>query len=1047
MKQVLFMLLVLFGSISLTYGQRTVSGKVTDTAGEAVIGANVVVKEANGIGTITDVDGMFQLAVPANGTTLIFSYTGYESQEIAIAGQSVINVQMAEGKLLDEVVVTALGIKRSDRSIGYSVAKVDGNNLRQNSEPDILKGLQGKVAGVDIRLSQGTPGAATKISIRGNTSLFGKNEPLIIVDGVPLNNDQVSTSSQTSGGGAYSSGLSSLDQNDIASINILKGAAAAALYGSRASNGAMVITTKSGSGVANKGLGVTVSSSFSLENIANLPDYQNSYGAGTLLTYANANGSWGPKFGTIDSIPGWPAYLAAYPSLFSSTKMTPYVAQPNNVKNLFRTGRVYDNSISISSGTDKTSLSATASYLTHDGYVPNSNFNRASLSLGGSARLNDKLTVGGNFSYSLTNQTGSVFGENQVAGATSSFARTLFLARNWNLDLPYQDAKGNPLSTNPAQYDNPKWALEHNVVKTIVNRNAAGMRANYEFNSWLSASYNIGTNVSDLSRREVIDIGSRGKGGLGEIIENNYRIREVESNLILTFTPKITDDIGFKGLLGHNVNSRNFDNQLVRGTEIIAPGIYQVKNTKTQIVESNDLTKRRLYGIYTELGFDYKETFFYTFTARNDRSSTLPKDNNSYFYTSHSGSVNLSKVLGFDENQTYLKLRASYAKVGRDANPYSLQNTYNINTPFNGVSSGSVNNVAANPNLKPEFTTDKEVGAEIWLLSRRIGLDAAYYTRISTNMIAPITLPGSSGFQSTFDNFGKMSNKGVELALTLVPVRAKDFEWNLRGVFTKNVNKIEELKEGVQRILLGSVLSDISPYAIPGYAYGTLWGTKSARDEQGNLLVNPANGQLIRDPNPGVIGDPNPDFKLGLSSGINYKGFNLNVLFDYTKGGDLYSVTVNSLLGRGVTKDTEARNGGFVIPGYYGDANTGKPLLDEQGNKIPNTSVLSMNELYFGETFAINSATEWQIYDATVWHLREVSLGYNLPNNWYNKLGIGGINLSVSGRNLWFLAPNLPKYTNFDPESASYGNSNISGIELSAAPTTRRYGINLKVTF
>jgi TonB-linked SusC/RagA family outer membrane protein len=1041
-------------SIHVSGQNLTVTGVVSAEDGSVLPGVSISIKGTTR-GTTSNADGNYSIEAP-NNATLTFSFIGFQSQDVVAGGRSVINVTLRNDvSQLNEVVVTALGIKRESRALGYSVASVDGSQLVRKSEPDPLKALQGRVAGVDIRTSQGTPGAATKIQIRGNTSFFGSNEPLIVVDGIPYNNTQVATSSQTSGGGAYSNGLSSLDPNDIASMNILKGAAAAALYGSRASNGAIIITTKSGSSSpGKKGMEVTYSGSFAAETIANLPDYQNMYGTGSAFRYANSNGSWGSAFASQDSIPVWQDYLTAFPGSFPASGNIPYRAVPNNVKDLFKTGQMWDNSVNITGGNEKSSVSATMSFLKHSGYVPNSGFDRGSIGLGGSTKLDNGLTVNGNFSYSHTNQGGSVFGENQVEGASSSFARTLFLGRNWDFaGLPFEDARGFPVSTANAQYDNPLWAWKHNTVKTNNDRVTGNLGFAYDITSWLSTSYRIGVNQYSMFRREVVDLGSRGSGGLGEIKEANFTNKEIESTFLLNFNPAPVGKFDIKGFLGHNVNSRDNRNQLTTGTQIVAPGIYTITNTKTQVVSASNVSARRLWGIFGEVSVGYDDIAFLTLGGRNDWSSTLPKANRSYFYPNASLAVNMSRVLNIPEETFYGKLKASWSRVGRDADPYSLMNTYQVNTPFNGGSSASIYPTAANPNLKPEFTTDQEIGAEIWALKRRIGVDVALYKRLSKNQIAPITLPSSSGFNATYDNFGEITNKGVEVDLKFIPLQLNNFEWNFHVIYTKNKSIVTALKEGVTLLPIASVLTDIQPVAIYDPArniinqpYGALYGTKAARDEEGNLLINPVTGELVSALEPGVVGNPNPDYKMGFSTGIRYKGLTVNALLDYTKGGDMYSVTVTSLMGRGVTKDTEDRETSWIIPGYYGDANTGLPILVD-GQKVRNTTAVSTNGLYFGNTFAINSPTEMQIYDATLWTLREVSIGYDLPKVWFNKTPIGSANISVSGRNLWYFAPNMPKHTNFNPESASYGSSNVSGIELSAAPTTKRFGVNLRVTF
>ncbi|RBL93191.1 SusC/RagA family TonB-linked outer membrane protein [Chitinophaga flava] len=1051
MKRGLLLWLLVAISVLHSYAQtRTITGRVTDAKDGAPLPGVTVVVKGSGKGVLTAADGTYQFPNVKAGAVMIYSFVGYVSKDVAASGD-VVNVTLDQDKKqLGEIVVTAAGLKRNESSLGYSISTVKPDVLVQKSEPDMLKGLQGKVAGVDIKTSQGTPGAATKINIRGNTSFFGNNEPLIVVDGVPYNNDQVSTSSQTSGGGAYASGLSSLDPNDIASMTVLKGAAAAALYGSRASNGALIITTKSGSAsLSKRKLEVTYTSSLALERVANLPKYQNDYGTGSRFGYANANGSWGAKFGTIDSVDVWPDYLAAFPEKFPASGRIAYKAVPNNVKDLFRTGTMTENSVSVNGGSEKSALSATASYLNQDGYVPNSSFNRANMSVGGITRLTNGLNVSGNFSYSKSNQMGSVFGENQVDGAASSFARNLFLGRNWDIaGLPYEDVNGKPVSTISSQYDNPLWAFKHNTVNTQTDRYIANLKMNYDVLSWFNVSYQLGTNVNSFLRKEVTDIASRGAQGVGRIAQQNYRFSEIESNLIGTFTPKINNDLGLRVTVGHNVNQRTTNSQITTGNGIVVPGIFSMSNTANVLPTEDVLYQRRLWGIFGEVALDYKKYLYLTLTGRNDWSSTLPKSNRSYFYPSVAASFVFTDAFNMHSNiLSYGKLRASWAKVGRDADPYSLGNIFRVNSQYLGVSGAIQVPTAGNPNLKPEFTRDYEVGATLEFLKRLVTLDVAYYNRLSTNQIAPIAIAPTSGFTRVYDNFGSLSNKGVEIDLNVTPIRNKDLTWSIHGVFTKNRSVVESLKEGVDRIQLGGVLNTISPYLEVGKPYGYLRGTLSARDSDGNLLIDPATGQMIRAKDQGMIGDPNADFKAGIGTTVTYKGFFLNALFDMTRGGDIYSVTVSSLLGRGVTLDTRDRENMFIIPGYYGNINNQQPILDAKGEKIRNTTMVSMNELYFGESFGINSATEWNVYDATLYTLREVTLGYDFPKKWFNKAPIGGLTLTLTGRNLWYLAPNLPKYTNFNPEVGSFGNTNIQGIELSGAPTTRRFGVNLKATF
>lgn len=1050
MKKTLLCLLGLLLTAVLFAQNRPVAGKITNEEGKPVQFASVTVKGTT-TGRSADDNGTFSIQAAPN-SILVVSAAGYQTQEVNIGSQSSIAIVLKSQGALSEVVVTALGIRRTDKALGYSVAKVDPENLVQKSEPDMLKSLQGRVAGVDIRSSQGTPGAATRIQIRGNNSFFGNTQPLIIVDGIPYSNDQVTTTSQVTNGGAYSSGIANLDPNDIASMNVLKGSSAAALYGSRASNGVIVITTKSGSARRIKGAQVTFKSSVATESIANLPVYQNDYGAGSQFGYSNANGSWGPAFRTRDSIPAWPTLKAAYPQLFPSANVA-YRPYPNNVKDLFRRGWVYDNSISVNGGNETSAIGLTASYLSHKGYVDYSNYNRANIGLGANTKLGFGLNIGGNFSYSRSNQNGGFFGENQVSGTASLFARTLFPARNWDLNLPFEDLNGLPLQPNVTGYDNPRWSAKYNTIKTNEERIVAGLHADFNLLKWARVDYTLGTNVALLDRREVTEIGSRAAEGLGRLVLDNYRKQELESNLLLTLSPRISEDVTLKTILGHSFNQRTTTDAVETGNRFITRGIHTLNNTSQQQFSNDFYSRRRIIGAYADVTLGYKNFAFLEGTVRNDWSSTLPVENRSYLYPSVSGSLVFTDALRLNSPVLdFGKVRASWAKVGRDADPYQLQDVYVINPSFLNTPTASLPNTSNNPELKPEFTEEVELGTQLSFLKRRAELDFTWYNRKSTNLIAVITTPPSSGYLQQVTNFGGISNKGIEVDLTVRPVRNQNFNWDIHGVFTRNRNVVTELTSGVDRIQLFPVITGINPYLEPGLPFGYLRGTVSARDKDGNLLIDPVTGWIIQADEEQMIGDPNPDYKLGITNSLRYKGLSLSVLWDMTKGGDMYSVTVSSLLGRGVTKDTRDRENTWIIPGVYGDPNNpGQPLLIG-GKTVPNHTAITSNDLWFSSgsasgSFAINSATEWNVYDATVYRLREVTLGYELPKSLLGRLPIQGIAISVTGRNLWHLAPNMPRYTNFDPEVNSFGATSVQGIELSAAPTTRRYGVNLSVNF
>lgn len=1042
----LALLLVLIAQISFAQ-ERTVTGTVTDNAGFPLPGVSILVKGTSK-GTQTDFDGKFSI-VASPTQVLIISYVGMKPQEVLAASTS-LTVKLADDAVeLEGVVITAFGIKRKPKDLGYSVSTVDAERITQNSEPDLLRALNGKVAGVNINVTNGVAGASNQITIRGVNSFNGDTQPLIIVDGVQYSNNEVTTSSQVTGGGSYQNGLSSIDPNDIATFNVLKSAAAAALYGSRARNGVIVITTKSGAAGGKKGnkMSVNVGTGTYFETIANLPEYQNKYGAGANFNYSNSNGSWGPAFGTIETIPTWQPLLDAFPDQFGPT--VPYVAKPNNVKDLFQTGIVVDNTIGINySGTDG-SFNVTISDLDQDGYIPFNTFDRTSVSVGGNFKLANGLTVGGNMSYVKTTQVGGFFGENQFDGSSSSFARVLFLARNWDLNLPYVNpVTGASVAPLAGQFDHPLWSWENDKITTDTYRTVLGLNLTYKLNDNISASYRVGMNRYNLERKEIRNLGSRSEGGLGSITTDNFMNQDIESTLLFNFDYKLSEDFGLEAIIGNNVIQNENTRLSYYGKEIVLPNIFRMNNTKNISNLADEGFRKRNVGVFADVTLAFKSFLFLNGTARNDFSSSLPKDNNSYFYPSVSASFILTEAFKLDSKiLNFAKLRVAYAKVGNDAPSEFLNRSFNQGLAYNNTPIIRNNTFLPDPAVVPEFTKETEFGADVELFNRRVTVDFSMYNKETTNILTDVAVPSSSGFQTLNTNLGAMTNKGIEVGLTLIPVRSTNFKWELFTAFTKNKNEVTALVPGLDRIRLDE--NEVA-YIIPGESFGVFYGTRFARDDNGNYLINPNGGGIVQDPELGIIGDPTPDYKVSIANTLSYKGFSLRTQFDYKKGGDIRSSTIESLLGRGVTRDTEDRERTFIIPGFYGD-NDGNPILDASGNQIPNTVQLSMNELYFspagGNTFAINSVDEASIYDGTVFRLREASLTYDVPSKFLDKTPFGSISFSLIGSNLWYFAPNVPKYTNFDPDTASYGSTVLQGIEVSSAPTAKRYGFKLNLTF
>ena len=1084
MKRILLLSFALSTIISFgVMAQKTVSGKVTDDSGESLPGVNVLIKGTT-TGTQTDLDGNYRISVD-EGTTLSFSYVGFETQEIEIGARTTIDVSLGGATQLQEVVVTAAGIERDKRALGVSVENVDAAKIQQVAEPDALRALQGKIAGVNIQGSSGAPGSTTRITIRGNSSLLGNNQPLFVVDGIPYNNQTNNSFAGLTQGGASGSRIADIDPNNIESITVLKSGAASALYGTRAANGVVVITTKSGSSrSAKKGFEVVYRASYAIEKIANLPDYQNSYGTGTNFTYQQANGSWGAPFigatpyASTDSIPHWYAGRAGWGGLYDNVNV-PYRAYPNNVENLFDNGSILENSITISGGTDKSTLSLTATRTQNEGYVPNTEYDKTAIGVGGRTTLDNGLSIGANLQYTKSKQTGVASGVGALGGNNpSAFARALYLGRNWDVHgQPFTNPtdRGSEFMVGRGQADNPLWSYENNGFVTDVDRILASLNFDYDLTDWLTATYRIGINTYNQRNLSFTRPGSTGPSanpGIGEITEDFIRFEEIESNFILSGRFELSNDLTLDALAGFNINQRTQQGQAFQGQQFVDFDILDIDNTNQVVPFGRGFSKRRIYGFYGDLTLGFRDWAYLNVLGRNDVSSTLPLENNSFFYPAAQLSVYLDEALGIQSNLlSQLKLRAGWAEVGADTNPYSLQPVFLINTtasngngaadfPFTGTgqatSSGyTLSNTARDPNLKPERTREVEVGFNVGLFKNRINLDVAYYDKLTSDQIINVTLPGETGFSSLTTNAGEVTNEGIEVTLDATPVSLSNgFKWNILGTFTHNKNAIKSLAVGVDELVFGSGFAGgVASVHRPGQEYGLLRGTVDARDDEGNLLIDPASGEHIEALEPAIIGNPNPDFIVGVTNSFSFKGISLSAVVDWRQGGDMYSNTVLSLQGRGVLASTGDRENNWIIPGVYGDPATLEPIRGEGGVKFPNETVIETNTLWFGQTYAINAANEWSVFDATVIRLREVSLSYDFPQALIDSTPFGGIRISFTGRNLWFTAPNFPKGTNFDPEVSQFASSgntqtqNQQGIEYSATPTVKRYGVNLRLTF
>jgi TonB-linked SusC/RagA family outer membrane protein len=1102
-KNLLLSLLLVCSTWVFSYAQdRKVTGKVTATEdGSGLPGVSVVVKGSTS-GTNTDSDGNYSINLPTGNVSLVFSFVGTLTQEIQVGNRSIVNVQLAsDTKNLQEVVVTAIGIQREKRGLGYAVVGLDAEDLAQRSEPDPLRALSGKMPGVNITGGGGAPGQATKINIRGFNSLTGSTQPLFVVDGIPFDN---SVNAGGSGGFASNTGASNraydIDPNNIESVSVLKGAAAAALYGSRAVNGVILITTKAGSKKARKGLEVTYNSSYNEETVSALPDYQDVYMQGSNQNYNGGFiGNWGAPFpGEVDRINqevyggrsrytktnslyafgpnkgkpypdgtaeiplrARPNFCAAFPSLCDEFgNGVPIDLVPHDVVGGFlRKGSLIENGLNISSTGDKTSLNASLSRMTNKGVVPTQEGSRTSLSFGGTAQLTNGINISGNVNYVNTTTSNPPLGAGYYTdyggfgNEGSIFGRLFYLPRNFKLnEYPFEyPLTGENLFYRPL--DNPLWSVKYNRSNSTVNRAYGNMTLSYDIAPWLSFLVKGGINTYTDQRSRF-----QAKGGvsspLGFVRKDTYGFTEMDYNALFTITKDFGDNFSFRAIVGGNANQRSTTRLVVTGTDIISRGLNNADATATQIVGEDSRTLRRLYGVYADMQFGFKNYLYLGLTGRNDWSSTLPVSNQSYFYPAATLSFVLSEALNLPAIIDNAKVRAAYGKVGSDTSPYSIFNVYPLGTAYRNYAGQTFYNATAsntlnNAELRPEFKSELEVGMEVQLLKNRIGIDLTWFSSDAKDQIVSQRIASSSGYNNKVVNAGWINNKGWELGLSLVPLRLNNgFEWNSNVAFTRIRTLVKDAGPQGEIFLGGTGLSALGTIHRTGEQYGQIFGTQNARDDNGNLLINRDTGLPFSLPSAQIIGNPNPDFTLGWTNTFSYKGFSLTALIDWRQGGDMYSATAASLLLRGQLANSVDREGLRVIPGVYGSPATYAPVLGGDGQPVKNTTGITSFDYHFSNGFGAYGQDEVNVYDITTIRLRELSAGYSVPKRFLTKTPFGSARMSVSGRNLLWKAPNMLKGLNFDPETlSSFPDSNIQGFDLGAQPTTKRLGINLTLTF
>lgn len=1017
--------------------EKKVSGRVTGADGKPLAGVTIAV-QGSSTATQTDSNGNYSLSVPT-GKVIVFRSVGFADKTIIVKeGQSAFNVTLDNSEnSLEEVIVTAQGITRTNKSLGYATQQVAGEALAQKSETNVLNALQGKVAGVNISSSSGQPGSSTNINIRGITSFGGNNQPLIVVDGIIFSND-TDNSQNTLFGSQPSNRLNDIPPDNIESINILKGPAASALYGSRASAGVIMITTKSGKGMGGK-TEVTFSSSSNWQRVAFLPELQTSYGQGSQNIYNNQSTlSWGPKFGSV------PTVIQG-----GTGKEVPYQAYPNSMKDFFNTGSFYQNSLNLAGGDENNNFNAGVSSTIQKGIVPESKYNRHTVNVGGNSKLKNGIKLGGTLTYGKTNQRGATMGN-----GGSAFGQLSRIPISYDLiGTPLFNEAGETQYFLPGQ-NSPLWSVQNEFFTSNVDRVFGNLSIGYDITDWLNVSYRITGDSYFDTRSQVLRIGAA-RAPQGAIDEDNRFRSELNGDLMIRATKSdiFTEGLSANLLLGQNINQRDYKESGVVSSSLSMFGFDNVKNASVFVGSYSNKQRRRLLGYYAQLGLNYKDYLFLELTGRADKSSTLPTNNNTYFYPSASMSFVPTQAWESMKSDvlSFMKVRANIAKVGRDADPYLLRTVYEVasygnNTsevlfPMNGIPGFQIGTRIGNPDLKPEFVKSYEVGAQLGFFNNRIDLDFTYFSTKSSSQIFNVAVSNSSGFDTRTSNIGEMTNKGIEVMLNGYPIKNNNFSWNVNLNFTRIRNKVVAIfgdkpvgGDQLTSTVIPAINSftGIAPSIAEGYPYGVIVGGKTPRTENGDFIINPNTGLFANAIPNQVIANPQKDYTLGISNTFRYKGISLSALFDINKGGQIFSMGQVDLRNAGAILETGIdRDQPRILPGV---------IPNGDGTYRPNDIQVSA-QTYWQGLGGIGS--EAAVFDATSYRLREVAINYSLPQSALKNSPFGQVSFGVSGRNLWMFAPGFPS----DPEVNTQGAGNVQGLDLNGIPTTKNFGFNIRATF
>ena len=1079
MKSLFRLLVVFLLTAQMSFAQKTVTGVVSDSDGLPLPGATVLVQGTT-TGVTTDFDGNFSINV-AEGQILEFSFVGYETAALAVGAGNVINVTLSLGTQLEEVIVTSLGITREKRALGYAVSEVDNTQIENRASGDVARVLSGKASGVQVTNQGGISGSGTSVVIRGLSTFSSSNQPLFVVDGVPFQSDTNAMGSFTSGNNGSSRFLD-LDPNNIESVNVLKGLAAATLYGSQGRNGVILITTKSGTtgtGTRAQKNEVTVNTSYFTNELAMKPDFQMQYGNGFNQNFGWFFSNWGPSFdeegpagwgrqsainGTVSGQPGFlkHPYNSNLNARFLSRDLLPLLGlsmdslwewKPyDSVGDLFQPGEIINTNINFRGQSDDGKVSYNVNYgnLDDKGFTPGNTLRRNALSFGGRAVLSNKITVNGTLNYTATDFKTPPIAAAYSSGSSDSslYGNVFYTPRSIGIaQLPY----AHPITGASIYYrssngiQHPLWTVNNTGDAQMTHRVFGGVSAQYDISDNLNLRYSYGYDVYSEDNTSY-----QNKGGQDGNLEVQSGLYEKWNNTSTIFNHQVTingdfeldDDWSVTFNAGAESVGREYDRNGVRSTGQNVFNVLRHYNFNSQ-EEIEFYSRRNVLGVFAQAAFDYQDYLYFTLASRTDWVSNLSEENRSITYPSASISFVPTSVLDFGNLPIdFLKVRASYGTSATYPGGYPIASTLSLNTKdfkVDGVEviTNTTGSQLGNTGLKPELLAELEFGLEANLFDNRLSAEISYFDRNTTDLIITQPLDPSTGYTSTRTNIGEISATGWEIDLNADWIRGDKFNWNTSINYTTNQAIVEDLGQNTDQIVYAG-FSTRGNAAIPGLPLTSMIGTSVARDDSGRPLVDASgsyrtnNDTNYKTNKYALIGDSNPDFIANIGNTITYGNLSLNVLFNASIGGDMYSSFIMTLLGRGITTDTLDRELPYILPGVLADGS-------------PNNKMIDNATTYFGNL--ILGGDELRTWDASVLRLSEVSLTYDIPSSWLDKTPFGAASISAQGFNLWYDAYNTPDGINYDPNIAGLGVGNGSGFEYFNGVSARRYGVSLKLTF